>query len=44
MGFIVDGATRMKQLIEDLLATPRVGNARKEMRPSRLNRSRQGAS
>jgi light-regulated signal transduction histidine kinase (bacteriophytochrome) len=33
MGFIVDGATRMKQLIEDLLAYSRVGTRGKEMRP-----------
>ena len=33
MGFIVDGATRMKQLIEDLLAYSRVGTRGKELRP-----------
>src|SRR5258708_16713642 len=33
MSFIVDGATRMKQLIEDLLAYSRVGTRGKEMRP-----------
>ena len=33
MGFIVDGATRMKQLIEDLLAYSRVGTGGKELRP-----------
>ena len=32
MGFIVDGATRMKQLIEDLLAYSRVGTRGKELR------------
>jgi len=31
MGFIVDGATRMKQLIEDLLAYSRVGTRGKEL-------------
>jgi light-regulated signal transduction histidine kinase (bacteriophytochrome) len=35
MGFIVDGATRMKQLIEDLLAYSRVGTRGKELRPVR---------
>jgi PAS domain S-box-containing protein len=33
MEFIVDGATRMKQLIEDLLAYSRVGTRGKELRP-----------
>jgi PAS domain S-box-containing protein len=33
MNFIVDGATRMKQLIEDLLAYSRVGTRGKELRP-----------
>ena len=33
MGFIVDGAARMKQLIEDLLAYSRVGTRGKEFRP-----------
>jgi PAS domain S-box-containing protein len=33
MDFIVDGATRMKQLIEDLLAYSRVGTRGKELRP-----------
>jgi light-regulated signal transduction histidine kinase (bacteriophytochrome) len=33
MGFVVDGATRMKQLIEDLLAYSRVGTRGKELRP-----------
>ena len=33
MAFIVDGATRMKQLIEDLLAYSRVGTRGKELRP-----------
>ena len=32
MGFIVDGATRMKQLIEDLLAYSRVGTRGKELK------------
>lgn len=32
MDFIVDGATRMKQLIEDLLAYSRVGTRGKELR------------
>src|SRR6185369_2392251 len=32
MGYIVDGAARMKQLIEDLLAYSRVGTRGKEMR------------
>jgi PAS domain S-box-containing protein len=33
MAFIVEGATRMKQLIEDLLAYSRVGTRGKELRP-----------
>jgi PAS domain S-box-containing protein len=33
MNFIVDGATRMKQLIEDLLAYSRVGTRGKELMP-----------
>ena len=33
MDFIVDGATRMNQLIEDLLAFSRVGTRGKELRP-----------
>ena len=33
MGFIVDGATRMKQLIEDLLAYSRVGTKGQDFRP-----------
>ena len=33
MSFIVEGATRMKQLIEDLLAYSRVGTRGKELRP-----------
>lgn len=34
MGFVVDGAARMKQLIEDLLAYSRVGTHGKEFRPT----------
>jgi signal transduction histidine kinase len=34
MDFVVDGATRMKQLIEDLLAYSRVGTHGKEFRPT----------
>ncbi len=33
MGYIVDGATRMKQLIEDLLAYSRVGTRGRELKP-----------
>ena len=33
MGFIVDGAARMKQLIEDLLAYSRVGTKGQDFRP-----------
>ena len=36
MSFIVDGATRMKQLIEDLLAYSRVGTKGQEFRPVAL--------
>ncbi len=36
MDFIVEGATRMKQLIEDLLAYSRVGTRGKELRPVQL--------
>lgn len=36
MDFIVDGATRMKQLIEDLLAYSRVGTRGKELRPVQM--------
>jgi len=36
MDFIVEGATRMKQLIEDLLAYSRVGTRGKEVRPVQL--------
>jgi PAS domain S-box-containing protein len=34
MGFVVDGAARMKQLIEDLLAYSRVGTHGKELKPT----------
>jgi PAS domain S-box-containing protein len=36
MAYIVDGAARMKQLIEDLLAYSRVGTRGKEFKPLRL--------
>jgi PAS domain S-box-containing protein len=38
MGYIVDGAARMKQLIEDLLAYSRVGTKGKDFRPVELDR------
>ncbi len=37
MGYIVDGAGRMKQLIEDLLAYSRVGTRGREFRPMSLD-------
>ena len=37
MAYIVDGAARMKQLIEDLLAYSRVGTRGKEFRPVKLD-------
>jgi PAS domain S-box-containing protein len=37
MGYIVDGAARMKQLIEDLLAYSRVGMRAKELKPVDLS-------
>jgi PAS domain S-box-containing protein len=39
MGYIVDGAARMKQLIEDLLAYSRVGTKGKDFRPVDLGRA-----
>jgi PAS domain S-box-containing protein len=38
MGYIVDGAARMKQLIEDLLAYSRVGTRGRDFRPVDLGR------
>ena len=37
MAYIVDGAARMKQLIEDLLAYSRVGTRGRDFRPVQLN-------
>jgi PAS domain S-box-containing protein len=43
MGFIVDGAARMKQLIEDLLAYSRVGTRGHELAPTDCNGALQTA-